>query len=124
MSTTQTRRHDDSRTSALTIPQLPPKLSRIVSNAYLLCRIVDTIEDEPSLNGARKDQFCRKFLATLDNAHNAEHFSAQLCASLSSRTPSAEHGLIRNIHRVVQITRSFSQREALRQCVDTIKAER
>jgi len=34
-----------SRTFALTIPQLPPKLMRPVANAYLLCRIVDTIED-------------------------------------------------------------------------------
>src|SRR5205823_2905984 len=40
-----------SRTFALTIPQLPSGLSRVVSNAYLLCRIVDTIEDEPSLSG-------------------------------------------------------------------------
>src|SRR6058998_2607587 len=49
-----------SRTFALTIPQLPSGLSRVVSNAYLLCRIVDTIEDEPSLSGARKDYFCRR----------------------------------------------------------------
>ena len=32
-----------SRTFALTIPQLPPTLRRVVANAYLLCRIVDTI---------------------------------------------------------------------------------
>ena len=114
--------HGVSRTFALTIPQLPPKLSRIVSNAYLLCRIVDTIEDEPSLSGTPKDQFCRQFLVTLDNPRNAEHFSAQLCASLSSRTPPAEHELIRNVPRVIRITRSLSepQREALRQCVDTM----
>ena len=39
-----------SRTFALTIPQLPADLCRVVSNAYLLCRIVDTIEDEPVLS--------------------------------------------------------------------------
>jgi len=32
-----------SRTFALTIPQLPPALRDVVANAYLLCRIADTI---------------------------------------------------------------------------------
>jgi farnesyl-diphosphate farnesyltransferase len=111
-----------SRTFALTIPQLPSGLSRVVSNAYLLCRIVDTIEDEPSLSGARKDYFCRQFLRTLDSARNAEPFSDQLCASLSNGTPPAEHDLIRNVPRVIRITRSFSepQREALQRCLHTM----
>ena len=33
-----------SRTFALTIPELPPALCDQVGNAYLLCRIADTIE--------------------------------------------------------------------------------
>ena len=37
-----------SRTFALTIPQLPMPLRTAVTNAYLLCRIADTIEDEPA----------------------------------------------------------------------------
>jgi farnesyl-diphosphate farnesyltransferase len=108
-----------SRTFALTIPQLPPSLCRVVSNAYLLCRIVDTIEDEPALTGARKNYFCQQFLRTLSAPRNAETFSRQLCASLSSQTPPAEHELIRHVPRVVRITRSFSepQREALQRCV-------
>src|SRR5438128_8974876 len=73
-----------SRTFALTIPQLPAELCRVVSNAYLLCRIVDTIEDEPFLSGAQKNSFCQQFLKTLNVARNAEPFSRQLCASLSS----------------------------------------
>ena len=111
-----------SRTFALTIPQLPPGLCRVVSNAYLLCRIVDTIEDEPGLSGARKNHFCQQFLRTLDGAKSAEPFSRQLCASLSSRTSPAEHELIRNVPRVLRITRSFSgpQREALQRCVRTM----
>ena len=39
-----------SRTFALTIPQLPAALRTPVTSAYLLCRIADTIEDEPALS--------------------------------------------------------------------------
>ena len=35
-----------SRTFALTIPELPDSLRIVISNAYLLCRIADTIEDD------------------------------------------------------------------------------
>jgi farnesyl-diphosphate farnesyltransferase len=108
-----------SRTFALTIPELPTELSRVVANAYLLCRIVDTIEDEPDLSGARKEYFCHEFLRAFDDVRSAELFARQLCASLSSRTIPAEHELIENVPRVVRITRSFSgpQREALQRCV-------
>jgi farnesyl-diphosphate farnesyltransferase len=108
-----------SRTFALTIPQLPAELCRVVSNAYLLCRIVDTIEDEPVLSGAQKNAFCQQFAKILSVGRNAEPFSRQLFASLSSQTPPAEHDLIRNVPRVIRITRGFSepQREALQQCV-------
>ena len=111
-----------SRTFALTIPQLPPSLCRVVSNAYLLCRIVDTIEDEPAISGARKNYFCQQFLGVLNGAKSAEPFSRQLGGALSHRTSAAEHELIRNVPRVIQITRSFSapQREALQQCIRTM----
>jgi farnesyl-diphosphate farnesyltransferase len=111
-----------SRTFALTIPQLPATLCRVVSNAYLLCRIIDTIEDEPGLSGVRKNYFCQRFLRTLNGGRNAEPFSQQLCASLSSQTPPAEHALIRNVPRVIRITRSFSepQRDALQRCLRTM----
>ena len=36
-----------SRTFALTIPMLPESLIDYISNAYLLCRIADTVEDDP-----------------------------------------------------------------------------
>ena len=39
-----------SRTFALTIPRLPEPLRASVTNAYLLCRIADTIEDEPTIS--------------------------------------------------------------------------
>jgi farnesyl-diphosphate farnesyltransferase len=43
-----------SRTFALTIPELPAGLRETVTCAYLLCRIADTIEDEPTLSAEDK----------------------------------------------------------------------
>lgn len=42
------------RTFALTIPQLPPALADVVANAYLLCRIADTLEDETAVRAVEK----------------------------------------------------------------------
>jgi farnesyl-diphosphate farnesyltransferase len=111
-----------SRTFALTIPQLPPALCRVVSTAYLLCRIIDTIEDEPVLSGAQKNYFSRQFSKVLNGASNAESFSGQLCGLLSAHTPLPEHELIRHLPRVIRIARSFSkpQREALQRCIRTM----
>jgi farnesyl-diphosphate farnesyltransferase len=108
-----------SRTFALTIPQLPPSLRRVVANAYLLCRIVDTIEDEPLIDSASKQFFCQQFVGVLNGINNAERFARELGSALSSRTPPAEHELMRNVPRVVDISRSFSapQRCALQKCV-------
>ena len=41
-----------SRTFALSIRVLPGELGRAVLTAYLLCRIADTLEDEPVLPAA------------------------------------------------------------------------
>ena len=50
-----------SRTFALTIPQLPDALRTAVTNAYLLCRIADTIEDEPALSAAETHLYMQEF---------------------------------------------------------------
>lgn len=111
-----------SRTFALTIPQLPAGLYPVVSNAYLLCRIVDTIEDEPVLQSTKKNYFCQQFVAALEGGRNPERFARQLVAALSKQTPAPEHALIRNAARVIQICRAFPtpQREALQACVRTM----
>src|SRR5215204_6417219 len=43
-----------SRTFALSIRVLPGDLGRAVLSAYLLCRIADTVEDEPTLPAVKK----------------------------------------------------------------------
>src|SRR6266478_5892493 len=50
-----------SRTFALTIPQLPLGLRTAVTCAYLLCRIADTIEDEPALSPPETLAFLQRF---------------------------------------------------------------
>ena len=113
-----------SRTFALTIPQLPEKLYGAVANAYLLCRIVDTIEDEVSLSAQQKKYFCSEFIDVVKSGVNAEPFAVELAPLLSEQTIPAEHTLIHVLPRVIQITHSFDddQVEALACCVETMAA--
>lgn len=109
-----------SRTFALTIPQLPAGLYGPVANAYLLCRIVDTIEDEVSLSAERKKYFCSQFTEVVKTGRSAAAFARELAPELSSQTLPAEHALIRVSPRVVAITHGFDayQRRALADCVN------
>jgi farnesyl-diphosphate farnesyltransferase len=111
-----------SRTFALTIPQLPARLAGVVSNAYLLCRIVDTIEDEPALSFQQKRSFCRRFVDVVSGEASAQHLSRELAPRLSERTLPAEHELIRCLPRVIRITAGLSpfQRDQLRHCVEVM----
>jgi len=111
-----------SRTFALTIPQLPEKLYAAVANAYLLCRIVDTIEDEVSLSPGQKKYFCSEFINVVKTGNNSEPFAVDLAPLLSEQTIPAEHTLIHVLPRVIQITHKFEpeQIEALACCVETM----
>jgi len=113
-----------SRTFALTIPQLPGPLYGAVANAYLLCRIVDTIEDEVSLSPRQKESFCHDFIDVVKTGHNAEPFAVELAPLLSGQTIPAEHALIHVLPRVIQITHDLApeQTEALAACVETMAA--
>ena len=108
-----------SRTFALTIPQLPDKLRDVVGNAYLLCRITDTIEDEPALSAGKKRAFAERFAEVVSGRAEAEPFARELGALLSASTTPSEHDLIDNTVRVIRITNGFNtvQRAALERCV-------
>ena len=54
-----------SRTFALTIPTLPPPLYLAVANAYLLCRIADTIEDDAGFSVEQKLEYSQSFIYIL-----------------------------------------------------------
>jgi farnesyl-diphosphate farnesyltransferase len=113
-----------SRTFALTIPQLPPGLSELVTNAYLLCRIADTIEDERTLDAHEKRRFAEQFVDVVAGRLPADAFAAALAPLLSSATIEAERDLIRNSATVIRVTHSFTpgQRAVLERCV-TIMGE-
>jgi len=108
-----------SRTFALTIPQLPADLGNIVSNAYLLCRAIDTIEDEPALNFDEKKRFCDWFTKVVDQESDPRLFSEALSPLLSDSTIPMEHELIQQIDKVLEITREFDQahQEVLSRCI-------
>jgi farnesyl-diphosphate farnesyltransferase len=108
-----------SRTFALTIPQLPEGLAQPVANAYLLCRIVDTIEDEVSLDSQQKREFCDQFIRVVAGEEAPEALALALHPLLSEQTIPAEHELVRLIPRVIAITHKLDapQREALALCV-------
>ncbi len=108
-----------SRTFALTIPRLPEKLRKVVSNAYLLCRTIDTIEDEPGISTSEKKTLSHLFLKILESEHNPGDLSSKLSPLLSHHTIPAEHELIQKLPRVISITRSFDQpqQQALIRCV-------
>ncbi len=108
-----------SRTFALTIPQLPDALRDAVGNGYLLCRIADTIEDDPDLSWEAKMHWQAEFLRVVEGTGDADSFAAALGACLSARMPAAEHDLIRHTSQVITITRSLSgtQQAALSRCV-------
>ena len=113
---------DVSRTFALTIPQLPPPLYLAVGNAYLLCRIADTIEDEPNLNIDQKSIFTDWFSEVVRGNKDASTFAADLTKVLSSATSEGERELIASTEQVVKITHDFSipQRHAIERCVEVM----
>ena len=108
-----------SRTFALTIPVLPDALAVVMTNAYLLCRIADTIEDDPGLTHEQKSRFHARFVAVVKGTHDAAEFARELAPLLSERVLPAEHDLVRNTPAVIRVTHGCSndERAALTRCV-------
>ena len=108
-----------SRTFALTIPQLPEDLRQVVSNAYLLCRIADTIEDDNALTSAQTRDLSDQFIDVVAGRFSAQKFSDLLYPLLSDHSIEAEHDLIKNVPSVIRITHRFNsnQRKALERCI-------
>ncbi len=109
-----------SRTFALTIPQLPIPLRDVITNAYLLCRIADTIEDDAGLEANIKAHYHAHFREVLTGQYSAVKFAEELYPQLSERTPIPERELIQNIPTVIRCLHHFTslQQQSLQRCVN------
>ncbi len=109
-----------SRTFALTIPQLPQGLRTAVTCAYLLCRIADTIEDEPALSPPETLAFLQRFSAVLKGEGDPQLLAQDIGPRLTDRTLAAERDLVGNMDRVIAVMQRLNepQRAAIRRCVE------
>jgi farnesyl-diphosphate farnesyltransferase len=109
-----------SRTFALTIPQLPLGLRAAVTNAYLLCRIADTIEDEPALSPPETLAFLQRFSAVVAGQGDSRELAREIEQRLSDRTLATERELVCNMGPVLGVLASLNpaQRAAIQRCVE------
>ncbi len=109
-----------SRTFALTIPQLPAGLRSAVTCAYLLCRIADTIEDEPALSPPETLAFLQRFSAVLAGRGEPRALAQEIERRLSDRTLPTERDLVGNMERVIRVMARLNetQRAAIQRCVE------
>ena len=108
-----------SRTFALTIPLLPPAIEKVVGNTYLLCRIVDTIEDAADIDPETKQHLSTLFLdAVLENASVATFVDPCLKALSDYGNPD-ELDLIAHTPTVLRILHTCSNEDqaAVSRCV-------
>ena len=111
-----------SRTFALTIPQLPAALRTPVTNAYLLCRIADTIEDEPVLSADDTLVMLRRFVAVLNGHEGGAALARELAPRLNGPTLPAERELALNLERVLRVTAALDEpkRAAIQRCLEVM----
>ena len=107
------------RTFALTIRPLPGNLSDVTGNLYLLCRMADTIEDEPALSASEKECFSSRFVALVAGNGDATTFCRDLGARLSDASTENEKELVAGAARILRITARFDRAKvtAIQRCV-------
>jgi len=107
---------DVSRTFALSIRLIPGELGAAVRYAYLICRIADTIEDEPQLPAVEKASLLDLLTACFDDATAA----TQLASRAATLEGDARHlRLVRNTDLVFTAFRDLpeSTRQPVRRWV-------
>lgn len=93
-----------SRTFALGIKLLPPKLEAPVRTGYLLCRIADTVEDDLRAPPERKAELLDAFLACFESAARADEFGtciAELSANDDYLALVAQTGHVFHAYRML-----------------------
>ena len=94
-----------SRTFAPTIRMLPKPLFLPVTVAYLLCRIADTVEDEPSLSKQAKQNYLVLYADMFSNPKLEKDF-LQAIALVPEHNQDVV--LMKNIKRVMAVFKTFS----------------
>lgn len=107
-----------SRTFALSIEALPAALAASIRTAYLLCRAVDTIEDDPAVGSEGREKLFNAFDRMLGETGDARELE-ELARSLDLGVTVAEKSLCREVGRVLEQHRRGSAREQalVRSCV-------
>ena len=108
-----------SRTFALTIPLLPPAIEVVVGNTYLLCRIIDTIEDAAELSPIEKQELSKLFLEAVLGAISVETFVSPCLEALKNYSNVDELDLIAHTPTVLRILHTFpdADQAAISRCV-------
>jgi farnesyl-diphosphate farnesyltransferase len=108
-----------SRTFALTIPLLPPLIEKVVGNTYLLCRIVDTIEDAADLSPEMKQKLSQLFLDTVLEKSPVESFVEPCLKALDHYGNLDELDLIAHTPTVLRILHTCSKDDqaAVSRCI-------
>ena len=109
-----------SRTFALTIPLLPKNLEAVIGNTYLLCRIIDTIEDAPKLGIEDKQVLSTLFLDAVLGRIPVQRFVEPCLQLLEDHPNRDEYDLIANTPTVLRIFHGFCSAEqaAISRCID------
>lgn len=113
---------DVSRSFALIIPLCPDPIDRALCVAYLICRIADTVEDEPALTPADRDGLYDALLIAVDTPHEA---AANEFVQRWRRLPDGDYGrLVANTHCVLAAYASLPEscRDPIRGCVHAMVA--
>jgi len=89
-----------------------------VTNAYLICRIVDTIEDDEELPLDKKAEFLEQFIRVVSARESAEQFVEGVSLLLSESIPEAERELVRHTPVVIggMLSLNPRQQKAIRDC--------
>lgn len=108
-----------SRTFALTIPLLPPAIEIVVGNTYLLCRIVDTIEDAAELSPIEKQALSKLFLDAVLGTIPVASFVTPCLDALRGYSNVDELDLIAHTPTILRILNTLPSKDqaAINRCV-------
>jgi len=105
-----------SRTFALSIAALPDGLREAVLSAYLLCRVVDTIEDEADIAPETRERLFALFADTLSEPSQTVHEFERQVATVALGGESADGQLCRRAGAPLRLFRALpaTQRRVIR----------